>query len=85
MSVGSGFFIMILLPPVPERVRRFFTKEEKEIAVRRSKQAFNTPNTGVKLKQLRAVLTDRKVWFYGEKWIPIICTCSLTRQVSFTA
>ncbi|BCS19859.1 uncharacterized protein APUU_20291S [Aspergillus puulaauensis] len=53
VSIGSGFFVMALLPPVPERAHRFFTAEEKQIAIRRSKQAFNTPHTGVKLKQLR--------------------------------
>jgi hypothetical protein len=65
MSIGSGFFVMVLLPPVPERVNRFFTEGEKQIAIRRSKQAFNTPHTGIKLKPLRAAVTDRKVWFYG--------------------
>lgn len=64
---------MALLPPVPERVHRFFTAEEKQIAIRRSKQAFNTPHTGVKRKQLRAVLTDHKVWFYGTTHNPILC------------
>ncbi|KAJ5595467.1 uncharacterized protein N7459_001675 [Penicillium hispanicum] len=56
---------MILLPPVPERVRWLFTEQEKQIAIRRSKQAFNTPHSGFQLKQLRAVLTDHKIWFYG--------------------
>ena len=67
ISVGSGFIVMLLLPPVPERIRWFFTEEEKQIAVRRSKQAFNTPDTGFKLGQLKAVLRDRKIWFYCKK------------------
>lgn len=58
---------MLLLPPVPERVRWMFGPAEKEIAIRRSKQAFNTPHTGVKVHQLIAVLKDRKIWCYGEE------------------
>ena len=44
-----------------------FGPAEKEIAIRRSKQAFNTPHTGVKVHQLIAVLKDRKIWCYGEE------------------
>ncbi|KAJ8103705.1 putative pantothenate transporter [Lipomyces tetrasporus] len=65
MSVGMGFVVLALLPATPETAGWVFTKKEKEIGMRRSREAFNIPHTKIQPKQLIAVIKDPKVWFYA--------------------
>lgn len=60
---GAHLFI---LPNTPEKVKRWFTEEEKKIALRRTKEAYNIPNTKISLGQLKATVRDPKTWFYCE-------------------
>jgi hypothetical protein len=65
LTVGMAFPIMFLLPPVPEKITRFFSIEEKEIAVLRSREAFNEPDAHFRAKHLLLVAKDLKIWFFG--------------------
>ncbi|KAK4182953.1 putative transporter [Podospora australis] len=65
VSVGFGFLVFFILPTTPERVKRWFTPSEKEIALRRTREAFNIPDTRPNLGQLKATLRDTKTWFYS--------------------
>ncbi|KAK0614839.1 putative pantothenate transporter [Bombardia bombarda] len=64
VSVGAGVVMVFVLPPAPENIKRGFTKAEREIALRRTKEAYNVPHTTIHLKQLLAVLKDKKILFY---------------------
>jgi hypothetical protein len=63
--VGMAFVVRIILPPVPEKIRWFFSEEEKKIAIRRSIEAFNVPNSKLSPAHLVFVLRDPKVWYYS--------------------
>lgn len=60
-----AFVVRAILPPVPEKIRWFFSEKEKEIAIRRSRQAFNVPHSKLSPTHLLLVLKDPKIWFYG--------------------
>ncbi|KAH8705429.1 putative pantothenate transporter [Talaromyces proteolyticus] len=64
LTVGMAFVVRVILPPVPEKIRWFFSEKEKEIAIRRSRQAFNVPYSRLSANHLLLVLKDPKVWFY---------------------
>ena len=66
ISAGFGIVIFFLLPDTPERVKRGFTVKEKEIAIRRSKEAYNAPNARPNLRQLGSAVRDTKTWFYSK-------------------
>jgi hypothetical protein len=63
--MGMAFVVRIILPPVPEKIRWLFSEEEKEIAIRRSREAFNVPNSKLSPTHLVFVLRDPKVWYYS--------------------
>ncbi|KAK0611670.1 major facilitator superfamily domain-containing protein [Immersiella caudata] len=65
ISVGFGIIVIFILPDAPERVKRGFTAEEKAIAIRRSKEAYNVPHTRLHLRQFGAAIRDPKTWFYS--------------------
>jgi hypothetical protein len=65
MSVGWGFVVILLLPASPENLRWFFNAQEKEIALRRYREAFNIERTKVSLKIILKTFKDTKAWFYS--------------------
>jgi hypothetical protein len=75
--VAYGFVVLFLLPPVPEKLKRGFSAEQKDIAVRRSKEAYNTLDAKIDLKQLLKLLKDPKSYFLSTSF-----HCSLSLFVS---
>ena len=76
---------MVLLPPVPEKVKRGFTEQEKKIAKRRTIEAYNVPGTGIHPKHLRSLAKDPKVYFYSTSVTrPIPSGTDIGSQLSFT-
>ena len=69
VSVGFGALIFFILPTTPERVKWGFSKGEKEIAMRRTREAYNVPNTRPNAAQLLAAVRDRKTWFYSKPFL----------------
>lgn len=66
MSITFGFVILLALPSSPEKLGRLFTEEEKQLALRRYREAFNVEgDTKVRWKSVLAVFKDIKAWFYG--------------------
>jgi glycine betaine/choline ABC-type transport system substrate-binding protein len=57
---------MAVLPSVPEKVSFGFTKQEKEMALRRTQEAYNTTDAKIKPKQLVALAKDPKTYFYSK-------------------
>jgi hypothetical protein len=66
ISVTFGFIVFLLLPPVPERLTWGWSAKQKEIAVRRSREAYNVTGAKIHLKQLLDLVKDAKAWFYGK-------------------
>jgi Major Facilitator Superfamily len=64
LSVGYGILVMIFLPPVPEKLRYGFTKEEKRLAVIRTQQANNTPGAKIRWKEVIPALKQPMLWVY---------------------
>lgn len=56
----------IVLPDMPENAGRWLTKEEKEVAVQRTKNSGNTDHHGFDKHQFIAALIDYKVWLAGK-------------------
>jgi len=79
ISVGFGVVIFFLLPGTPERVKRRFTAAEKQIALRRTKEAFNIPHTRPNLRQILDALKDPKTWFFCTA--PSSTACLLPRPL----
>lgn len=67
MSVGMGFVVLLLLPSTPEKSGWAFSEEEKQIAMRRTREAYNVAYAKIQPRQLIAVIRDPKAWFYGKK------------------
>jgi hypothetical protein len=44
LPIGCAFFVLVCLPSTPEKKHFLFTKEERELAIRRSRRAFNPEN-----------------------------------------
>jgi hypothetical protein len=65
MSVGWGFVVIFLLPPSPENLQWLFNAQEKEIALRRYREAFNIERTKVSPKIILNTIKDTKAWFYS--------------------
>ena len=64
LSLSYGIFVLIFLPPVPERVGFGFTKDEKRLAVIRTQQANNTPGAKIHWKQVLPSLKSPMLWVY---------------------
>ncbi|KAK0701307.1 major facilitator superfamily domain-containing protein [Lasiosphaeris hirsuta] len=79
VSIGFGAAVFFILPNTPERVKRGFTAEEKAIALRRSKEAYNVPHTRPHLNQLVVALRDPKTWFYS-----VLNGCSAMSQAAWS-
>lgn len=65
ISIAYAFVLYVLLPPVPEKVTWGFSAEQKEIAVRRSREAYNVIGAKIRPRQLFNLLKDPKTYFYG--------------------
>jgi hypothetical protein len=76
MSVGWGFVVFLLLPASPEKLPRFFNAKEKEIALRRYREAFNIERTKVSPKTILKTFKDPKAWFYSMSCSPYERTCT---------
>ena len=64
--MAYGFVIFFLLPPVPEKIKWGFTEEQKEIAKRRTREAFNVEDAKINPRLLLALAKDPQTYFYGE-------------------
>jgi hypothetical protein len=58
-------------PPVPERLTWGWNARQKEIAVRRSREAFNVEGAKINVRQLLELVRDAKAWFYSKSF-PVI-------------
>lgn len=63
LPVGFGVFFIWLYPPTPERVKKFFSEEEKRLIIGRTKRARNTPGEAITLKGALSAL--RQPHLYG--------------------
>ncbi|GAB5587371.1 hypothetical protein Unana1_02271 [Umbelopsis nana] len=81
ISTAFGFIVFILLPPVPERVKFGFTKEEKIIAMKRSKENHNTLNAVIRPEQI--LLTFKQPLLYLYIVIYACVTASLASLQNF--
>lgn len=68
MSIAYALVIFVLLPPVPEKLKWGFNAEEKQIAIQRSKEAYNIIDAKINPRQLIWLLKDPKIYFYGD-WL----------------
>lgn len=66
VSASYGFVVLFLLPPVPERIKWGFNEREKEIARRRTVEAYNVEDAAVNFKHLLVLAKDSKLYFSGE-------------------
>ncbi|KAN0119246.1 MFS general substrate transporter [Hyaloscypha variabilis] len=48
ISIGYGIVVLILLPPVPEKIKYGWTADEKRLAIIRTQQANNTPGAKIR-------------------------------------
>jgi hypothetical protein len=69
MPVGFGFVGSFILPASPERLRWGFSAAEKQIALRRYREAFNIEGTGVRPAQILKALKDPKAGFYSMSFL----------------
>lgn len=65
-TIGFGLIIFFLLPPVPERLKWGWTEEEKQISLRRTREAYNEVEAKIRPKHLLELFKDPKVYFLGE-------------------
>ena len=70
ITVAVGIFVLFLLPPVPEKLKWGFSSAEKDMAVRRSREAFNAENAGIVPAQLLSLARDVKMYLYSELPFP---------------
>ncbi|CEI88835.1 hypothetical protein RMCBS344292_03212 [Rhizopus microsporus] len=61
-TIALGLLSFIVLPDMPENAGRWLTKEEKEVAVQRTKNSGNTDHHGFDKHQFIAALIDYKIW-----------------------
>ncbi|KIW92662.1 uncharacterized protein Z519_06509 [Cladophialophora bantiana CBS 173.52] len=62
LPIGWAFVVVTFLPPTPEKVRFFFSEEEKHLIVKRSRIAHNTGESKIRPKLILNVLIDPKFW-----------------------
>lgn len=65
MSIFTGFVVFICMPGSPEKLSRFFTANEKQIALRRYREGYNVEgDTKIRASQVFATLKDPHTWIY---------------------
>ena len=62
LPMGCSFIILLLLPGTPEKRHFLFTKEEQDLAVRRSRRAFNPENPKFRPKFILKPLKKVRFW-----------------------
>jgi hypothetical protein len=62
IPIVCSFFIMFLLPPTPEKRHFLFTKAERELAIRRSRRAFNPVDAKLRPKLLYTPFLEVRFW-----------------------
>ncbi|KAF2457083.1 major facilitator superfamily domain-containing protein [Lineolata rhizophorae] len=63
IPMGWGFVIILMLPKTPEKAPKlYFTQEEKEVIIKRSRAAKNTGESKIQLKLILKLLLDPKFW-----------------------
>lgn len=65
ITIAYGFVVLFLLPPVPEKVKWGFSQEQKEIARRRTLEAYNVEDAKINPKHILLLAVDPKIYFYG--------------------
>jgi sugar phosphate permease len=61
-SIGIGLIAFALLPPVPERVKFGLSPKEKDIAIQRSIEAYNTLDAKINVKKILPVFKKPVIW-----------------------
>lgn len=79
MAIGVGLIALFLLPPVPEKLRFGFTSDEKRLALRRTRQANNTPFATVQWKQAAKLFTRPMLYSWS-----ILLSCNQVAIVSLS-
>ena len=59
-----AFVVLVLLPASPSTLRFGFSREEKELAIRRSRQAHNTAEARLEIKKIPLVLLSPHFWLF---------------------
>ena len=54
---------MLILPPVPEKIRWGYSAKEKAIAVRRTEESYNVVGAKINLHHLLELVKDPKIYF----------------------
>lgn len=65
-TIVLGLLSFIVLPNMPENAGRWLTKEEKHVAIQRTRQSGNTDNKTFDKKQFIAAVVDYKIWLAGK-------------------
>jgi hypothetical protein len=79
MSIGYGVLVLIFLPPVPEKLKWGFTKDEKRMAVIRTQQAHNTPGAKIRWKEVLPAFKSPMLYVYTLLLISVqICLSGLS-------
>lgn len=63
-SIGFGVVVMLLLPPVPERLRWGFSADEKRLAIVRTLQANNTPGARIRWTEVPTAFKNPMLYVY---------------------
>jgi MFS family permease len=64
LTIAFGLLVLVLLPPVPERLKWGFTPHETRLAVVRTWQANNTPNATFRWHQLSQTFKSPMFYTY---------------------
>ena len=64
LSIAYGFVVLLILPPVPEKLRWGFTEDEKRLAIIRTQQANNTPGAKIRWKEVLPSLKEPMLYVY---------------------
>lgn len=64
LSISYGLVVLVLLPPVPEKLRFGFTEDEKRMAVIRTQQANNTPGAKIRWREVLPYLKSPMLYVY---------------------
>lgn len=67
IPIGFSVIVLLVLPPLPEKLKWGFTKEEKEIALRRQKEAhMDAGGRKFHKEHVPLVFKDPKLYGFGK-------------------
>jgi len=79
VPIGWALVVLAFLPSTPETVKFFFTEDEKDLLIKRSRRATNTGESNIKPKLILKLLVDPKFWMLvGIESATIFCITSLS-------